>query len=71
MKYVFSEIPNTTEGKMLVELMRKYLNRENYKMVLKGQYMNTEARKNWRRYEYGQPISMSTHLRVYVEEKQS
>ncbi len=69
MKYVFKEIPNTPEGKMLVELMRMYLNRDTYTMRVRGQYMNDEAKKNWRKYEMGQPISMSTHLRIYVEEK--
>ena len=69
MRYVFKEIPNTPEGKMLVELMRMYLNRDTYTMRVRGQYMNDEAKKNWRKYEMGQPISMSTHLRVYVEEK--
>ena len=69
MKYVFKEIPNNAEGKLLVELMRKYLNRDTYGMRVRGQYMNDEARKNWRKYEMGQPISLSTHLRVYIEEK--
>jgi len=69
MKYVFKEIPNNAEGKLLVELMRKYLNRDTYGLRVRGQYMNAEARKNWRRYEMGQPIGLSTHLRVYVEEK--
>jgi len=69
MKYVFKEIPNNAEGKLLVELMRKYLNRDTYGLRVRGQYMNAEARKNWRRYEMGQPIDLSTHLRVYVEEK--
>jgi hypothetical protein len=49
--------------------MRKYLNRDTYGMRVRGQYMNDEARKNWRKYEMGQPINLSTHLRVYVEEK--
>ena len=69
MKYVFKEIPNTPEGKMLVDLMRMYLNHDTYTMRVRGQYMNDEAKKNWRKYEMGQPISMSTHLRIYVEEK--
>ena len=30
--------------------------------------MNDEAKANWRKYERGQPIALSTHLRVYVNE---
>jgi len=69
MKYVFKEIPNTNEGKLLVKLMKKYFNRDTYSMRVRGQYMNAEAKKNWRKYEMGQPIKLSTHLRVYIEEK--
>lgn len=69
MRYVFKEIPNNAEGKLLLELMKKYFNRDTYSMRVRGQYMNDEAKKNWRKYEMGQPISLSTHLRVYIEEK--
>jgi len=69
MKYVFSEIPNTRDGKKLVTLMRKYLNKNQYSLRIRGQYMNEVAKKNWRKYEMGQPLSLSKCLRVYVETK--
>jgi len=67
-RYQFSEIPNTPDGRAVIEDMKKYLNRDRYQIVVKGQYMNKQARAEWRRYERGQPIAMSTHLRVYINE---
>lgn len=69
-RYTFCEIPNTEEGQLLVKLMRKYLNADRYNIRVRGQYMNSEAKKNWRRWEMGQPINLSTHLRVYLEENE-
>jgi|TARA_B110000977_G_scaffold2924_1_gene4036 hypothetical protein len=67
--YVFSEIPNDDEGRAFIKLCRKYLHKPSYDLRLKGQYMNDEARANWRYYETGQPIDKSTHLRVYIDKK--
>ena len=67
--YVFSEIPNTDEGKHFVSLLKKYLNNVSYKLRVRGQYLDDETKKNegWRRYTYGQPIEKSKCLRVYVD----
>ena len=67
--YVFSEIPNTDEGKHFVSLLKKYLNNVSYKLRVRGQYLNDETKKTegWRRYTYGQPIEKSKCLRVYVD----
>lgn len=70
-RYVFKEIPNTDEGRLLVALMKKHLNKQGYSMRVRGQYMNDKARANWKRWEMGQPIPLSTHLRVYIEEKKA
>ena len=70
-RYVFKEIPNTDEGRLLVTLMKKHLNKQGYSMRVRGQYMNDKARANWKRWEMGQPITLSTHLRVYIEEKKA
>jgi len=70
-RYVFKEIPNTDEGRLLVTLMKKHLNKQGYSMRVRGQYMNDKARANWKRWEMGQPIPLSTHLRVYIEEKKA
>ena len=68
-RYVFSEIPNNTIGKRLVELMRYYLNKKSYKLRVRGQYLNDETKKNegWKKYSYGQPIEKSKCLRVYLD----
>ncbi len=62
--YTFSEIPNNAEGQELVRLMRKYLNKDTYTLRVKGQYLKDG--NDWRRYTYGQPISKSKCLRIYL-----
>ena len=66
---MFSEIPNNTIGQRLIELMKIYLNKESYKMRVRGQYLDDETKKNegWRKYERGQPIDKSKCLRVYID----
>ena len=66
--YVFSEIPNDSEGKELVRLMRKYLNRDMYKLILKGQHLKDGL--NWRYHTFGSSIENSKCLRVYINEKE-
>ena len=67
--YVFSEIPNDEEGNAFVKDMKQYLNKESYKIRIKGQYLKDEVKEaeGWRPYNYGQPINKSKCLRVYVD----
>ena len=67
--YVFSEIPNDEEGNAFVKNMKQYLNKESYKIRVKGQYLKDEVKEadGWRPYNYGQPINKSKCLRVYVD----
>jgi hypothetical protein len=67
-RYQFAEIPNNQEGRAFIGQLKAYLNKDRYHVVVKGQHMNDEAKANWRRYESGQPIALSTHLRVYVND---
>ena len=66
---MFSEIPNTDDGWKFVDKLKRYLNKESYKIRVRGQYLDDETKKNegWRRYTYGQPIEKSRCLRVYVD----
>jgi hypothetical protein len=66
---VFSEIPNTEDGWEFVDKLKRYLNKESYKVRVRGQYLDEETKKTegWRRYTYGQPIEKSKCLRVYVD----
>ena len=68
-RYVFSEIPNDSNGRKFVSLLREYLNNVIYKLRVRGQYLNDETKKNegWRRYSYVQPIEKSKCLRVYLD----
>ena len=43
-RYAFTEIPNNEEGRELVRLMRKYLNRDTYAMRVKVQYLKEELK---------------------------
>ena len=67
--YVFSEIPNDEEGNAFIKNMKQYLNKESYKIRVKGQYLKDEVKQadGWRPYTYGQPINKSKCLRVYVD----
>ena len=68
-RYVFSELPNDSNGRKFVSLLREYLNNVSYKLRVRGQYLNDETKKNegWKRYSYGQPIEKSKCLRVYLD----
>jgi len=66
-RYVFSEIPNNDEGQTLVRLMRKYLNKDSYRLRVKGQYQKEGL--NWRDYPAGQPIHQSKCLRIYIDKE--
>ena len=62
-----SKIPNTPEGLEEIRILKKYLNRDRYRLVVRGQYLKPGL--NWRRYSYGQPMRHSTHLRVYLYDR--
>jgi hypothetical protein len=66
--YVFSEIPNDTDGQEFVDSMKKYFNRKTYKMRVRGQHIKPELKGTGATY-WGQTRDESTHLRVYIETK--
>tara|TARA_B110000503_G_C6935145_1_gene324494 strand:- start:229 stop:702 length:474 start_codon:yes stop_codon:yes gene_type:complete len=68
---MFSEIPNDSFGQRLVEHMKLYLNKDSYKMRVRGQYLKEDVKETegWRRYDRGQPLSKSKCIRVYVDVK--
>ena len=67
-RYVFSEIPNDTDGQEFVDTMKKYLNKESYKMRVKGQHLKKELYGQGRAY-HGANLGDSTHMRVYIDKK--
>ena len=67
-RYVFSEIPNDTDGQEFVDTMKKYLNKESYKMRVKGQHLKPELYGQNRAY-HGVNLGDSTHMRVYIDVK--
>ena len=69
-KYQFCEIPNNEEGKAFIQQLRKYLNKGRYKARVKGQYLDSK-KHNWQDYTYGSTLETSTHMRVYLSEKEA
>ena len=66
--YMFSEIPNDTDGQEFVDTMKKYFNKKTYKMRVRGQHIKPELRGTGATY-WGQSKDESTHLRVYIDAK--
>ncbi len=67
-RYVFSEIPNDTDGQEFVDTMKKYFNKKSYKMRVKGQHLKPELYGQNRAY-HGVNLGDSTHMRVYIDVK--
>tara|TARA_R100001594_G_scaffold22642_2_gene43909 strand:- start:676 stop:1305 length:630 start_codon:yes stop_codon:yes gene_type:complete len=69
--YTLSDIPNDYEGQNLVKQLKKYLNKDRYAIRARGQYLDDKTKKEegWQRYTYGQPLSKSKCIRVYIDEK--
>ena len=67
-RYVFSEIPNDTEGQEFVDTCKKYLNKPSYKIRVKGQHLKKELYGQGRAY-HGANLGDSTHMRVYIDVK--
>jgi hypothetical protein len=65
---MFSEIPNDTDGQEFVDTMKKYLNRDSYKMRVRGQHIKPELRGTGATY-FGQNLNESTHMRIYIDKK--
>jgi len=66
--YVFSEIPNDTDGQEFLDKMKKFFNRTSYKMRVRGQHIKPELRGTGATY-WGQNLDESTHMRIYIEAK--
>ena len=69
--YTLSDIPNDYEGQDLVKQLKRYLNKDRYALRARGQYLDDKTKKEegWQRYTYGQPLSKSKCIRVYIDEK--
>ena len=71
-RYVFSNIPNTEEGRQTVHKLRKWLNKDTYNMRVRGQYLDKtklSEGESWRTYDDGQPLSKSKCIRLYIDKK--
>lgn len=70
-RYTFKDIPNNEEGRELIRLMKKYLNKETYSMRVRGQYLKDELKGGdyWNFHSHGQKTKDSKCLRVYLDSK--
>jgi len=71
-RYVFSNIPNTEEGRQTIHKLRKWLNKDTYNMRIRGQYLDKTKLSDgetWKNYNDGQPLSKSKCIRVYLDQK--
>ena len=71
-RYVFSNIPNTEEGRQTVHKLKKWLNKDTYNMRVRGQYLDKtklSEGESWRTYDDGQPLSKSKCIRLYIDKK--
>ena len=68
-RYVFCEIPNNVSGRFFIKLLKRYLNKDRWSILVKGQHMTEEGKKDSYAQYYGQSIEQSTHLRVYINDK--
>tara|TARA_R100001530_G_scaffold36985_2_gene28694 strand:- start:1283 stop:1627 length:345 start_codon:yes stop_codon:yes gene_type:complete len=66
-QYLLKEIPNDEEGRTFIKQLKKYLNKDGWEVKVRGQHLKKGL--NWKKYQYGQPIDCSTHLRLYVKWK--
>jgi len=66
--YMFSEIPNDTDGQEFVDTMKKYFNKKSYKMRVRGQHIKPELKGTGATY-WGQSKDESTHMRIYIDAK--
>lgn len=66
--YTFSEVPQDEEGKEFVKNCRKYLNKESYKIRVKGQHLKKELYGQGKAY-HGANMGDCTHMRVYIDTK--
>jgi len=66
-RYQFCEVPNNPIGHFFVLLVRAFVNGDRYKVRVRGQHL--KKGEDWRLYQSGQPISKSTHLRIYLDDQ--
>jgi len=66
--YMFSEIPNDTDGQEFVDMMKQYFNKKSYKMRVRGQHIKPELKGTGATY-WGQSKDESTHMRIYIDAK--
>ena len=66
--YIFSEIPNDTDGQEFLDKLKKHFNRTSYKMRVRGQHIKPELKGTGATY-WGQNLDESTHMRIYIDAK--
>lgn len=67
-RIAFTQIPKNDEGELFLKLAKKYLNKEDFTLVKRGQKID-KKKYNWREFPYGYPNYACTHMRIYINPK--
>ena len=71
-RYTFSEVPNNMYGQSFVTAIKEYINRDRYKVRVRGQYLDHDKMdegETWKNFEREVPLDRAKCIRVYLDEK--
>jgi len=71
-RYAFAEVPNNMYGQSFVTAVKEYINRDRYKVRVRGQYLDhdkMEKGETWKNFEREVPLDRAKCIRVYLDEK--
>jgi len=71
--YLLKGIPNTDEGHAFIAQFKQFLNKDTYKVTLRGNGPRASVAKEngygARAYDQGLPLDKSTSFRLYIDRK--
>tara|TARA_R100000234_G_scaffold119421_1_gene102295 strand:+ start:185 stop:730 length:546 start_codon:yes stop_codon:yes gene_type:complete len=71
-RYAFSEVPNNMYGQSFVTAVKEYINKDRYKMRVRGQYLDHDKMQKgetWKDFEREVPLDRAKCVRIYLDEK--
>ena len=71
-RYAFAEVPNNMYGQSFVTAVKEYINRDRYKVRVRGQYLDHDKMgkgETWKNFEREVPLDRAKCIRIYLDEK--
>ena len=69
-KNVLFRVPNNPEGRLFLEIAKKYINNDSYQLKLRGRTPNSKLKnKDKCNYRYGIPLKYADNVAVYLQTK--